>query len=89
MYLRRPVVVTDIGGLREMVEDCVTGRVVPPGDAGALEGAILSLLSNPEAARRMAERAREVVRDRYSVGALADAYERAYAGLLARADRAA
>jgi len=30
MYLRKPVVVTDIGGLREMVDDAVTGRVVPP-----------------------------------------------------------
>ena len=32
----------------------------------------------------MAERAREVVRIRYSIGALADAYERAYAALLER-----
>lgn len=81
MYLRRPVVVTDIGGLREMVEDSVTGRVVPPGDPGALARAILALLDDPAASAAMGAHAREVVRTRYSLAALADAYERVYAGM--------
>ena len=84
MYLRRPVVVTDIGGLREMVEDGVTGLIVPPRDPGALARAILRVLSDEEGARAMGARGREVVRTRYSVSALADAYERAYATLLER-----
>jgi glycosyltransferase involved in cell wall biosynthesis len=85
MYLERPVVVTDIGGLREMVQDGVTGRVVPPGDPGALAAAILALLDDPQGARAMAARAREVVRAKYTVTAMADAYERAYRSLLCAA----
>lgn len=84
MYLRRPVVVTDIGGLREMVEDGVTGMLVPPGNPPALARAILALLGDPASAARMGERAREIVRTRYSIETLADAYERAYTALLAR-----
>jgi glycosyltransferase involved in cell wall biosynthesis len=79
MYLRRPVVVTDIGGLREMVEDGLTGRVVPPADPDALARAILALLDDPSGAAAMGARAREVVRTRYSLAALADAYEKVYA----------
>ncbi len=82
MYLEKPVVVTDIGGLREMVQDGVTGRVVPPGDPGALAAAILALLDDPQGARAMAARAREVVRAKYTVTAMVDAYERAYRSLL-------
>jgi glycosyltransferase involved in cell wall biosynthesis len=87
MYMRRPVVVTDIGGLREMVEDGVTGLVVPPRDPGALARGILRALTDEQGARAMGERGREIVRTRYSVAALADAYERAYATLLGTAKR--
>jgi len=82
MYLRKPVVVTDIGGLREMVDDAVTGRVVPPGDSGALAGAILGLLGDPAGSAAMGARAREIVRTRYSLAALADAYEKVYAEIV-------
>jgi glycosyltransferase involved in cell wall biosynthesis len=84
MYLRKPVVVTDIGGLREMVDDGVTGRVVPPGDPDALARAILALLDDPAGSAAMGDRARETVRTRYSLTALADAYERVYAEVVTR-----
>ena len=85
MYLQRPVVVTDIGGLREIVKDGITGRIVPPDDPDALARAIAGLLADPAGASAMGAAAREVVRTRYSVAAHADAYERAYADLLAAA----
>jgi glycosyltransferase involved in cell wall biosynthesis len=40
----RPIVATDVGGVREIVEDGRTGWVVPPGNAGALADAIDSAL---------------------------------------------
>jgi glycosyltransferase involved in cell wall biosynthesis len=83
MYLQKPVIVTDIGGLREMVEDGATGRVVPPGEPVPLAEAILDMLAGGDAVREMGRRAREVVASRYSLGALADAYERAYGNLIA------
>lgn len=49
----KPVVVTDVGALPEMVEDGVTGLVVPPRDADALAAAIVKLLQDPATRRTM------------------------------------
>jgi glycosyltransferase involved in cell wall biosynthesis len=50
----KPVVVTRVGGLPDVVEDGVTGYVVPPGDADALSGAMLDFFREG-AALRMSE----------------------------------
>jgi len=57
-----PVVSTNVGGLSEAVEDGVTGRLVPPGDAAALADAIAGVLGSADrgaamgrAGRRRAE----------------------------------
>ena len=52
---RRPVVVTNVGSLPEVVDDGVTGYVVPPRDPEALAAAIVSLLKDPAACRRMGD----------------------------------
>lgn len=49
--LGRPAVVTDVGGLAENVKRTGLGRVVPPGDPGALARAMLSVAAGPEPAR--------------------------------------
>jgi glycosyltransferase involved in cell wall biosynthesis len=54
MELGRPVVSTPVGFAPELVEDGVTGRLVPIGDAGALAGAIEAMLADAAAAARMA-----------------------------------
>jgi glycosyltransferase involved in cell wall biosynthesis len=54
-----PVVASDAGGLPEVVEDGVTGRVVPRGDAGALASAIDELLADDELRARMGRAGRE------------------------------
>ena len=52
-----PVVSTRVGGTPEVVEDGVTGLLVPPGDSGAFAEALRRILSNPEEARRMGAQA--------------------------------
>jgi glycosyltransferase involved in cell wall biosynthesis len=57
-----PAIAYDVGGIAEPVRRFEAGRVVPPGDVGALTLAIRELLSDPralEAARAGARRARE------------------------------
>ena len=60
--LERPVVATDIRGCREVVDDGVTGLLVPPMDATTLTSAIERLLEGPELRASMgaAGRARTV-----------------------------
>ncbi len=43
----RPVVATDVGGVREALVDGEAGRLVPPGDPAALAQAIIDLLIGP------------------------------------------
>ena len=46
-------VVTALDGAREIVRDAANGRLVPPGDAGALERALLSTLADGAALQRL------------------------------------
>jgi glycosyltransferase involved in cell wall biosynthesis len=59
-----PVIASRCGGLPEVVEDGVTGFVVPPNDSRALAERIRFLLERPEVARAMGEAGRNrVLRD--------------------------
>lgn len=60
-----PVVATDVGGTGEIVEHGRTGLLVPPGDADALRRVLAELLAHVESRRRLADRGREQVRQRF------------------------
>ena len=53
------MVASRVGGIPEVVGDGETGLLVPPDDAGALAGALNSLLRDPDRAHAMGERGRE------------------------------
>jgi glycosyltransferase involved in cell wall biosynthesis len=53
-----PMILSDVGGFREIVDDYGAGRLVPPGDPSALAAAIGELLSDRAARERLAQRAR-------------------------------
>lgn len=59
MLVGTPVVCSSAGGLTEVVEDGVTGRVVPPGDCSALAAALADGFRNPEKTAAMALAARQ------------------------------
>jgi glycosyltransferase involved in cell wall biosynthesis len=63
----RAVISTSIAGIPELVENGVSGVLVPPANARALADAIRNLLADPERARRMGERGREKVRAEFTL----------------------
>ncbi len=79
-----PVVATMAGGLPEIIEDGVSGRLVPVADPPALAAAIVAMLRNREQARSFATVARERVRARFSVAAMVDGNLAVYRELLSR-----
>jgi glycosyltransferase involved in cell wall biosynthesis len=53
----KAMVLSDVGGFRELVDDHGAGLLVPPGDRQALAGAISRLLADPDERRTLEERA--------------------------------
>jgi len=53
-----PCVVSDVGGLPELVENGVSGVVIPPRDAAAIRDAVRALAADPERRRTMGRAAR-------------------------------
>lgn len=66
MAASRPVVVTDVGGAREAVEDGITGYLVEAGNADAMARRVIELLHNQERARNMGQQGRRVVAEKFS-----------------------
>jgi len=83
MLSGRPVVATAIGGPAEIIEDGVTGRLVPPSDAGALAAGIAAVTSDQTAAATMARRARVLALDRFDIGRTTREVEAVYEKALA------
>ncbi len=78
MAARLPVVATRVGGTREVVEDGVSGLLVPPQDDRALAQAIESVMREPERRRILGEAGRARVEERFSARAMLDRLERLY-----------
>jgi len=57
-----PVVATAVGGVPELIEDGVTGRLAPPGDPVALTAALQEALESPELRRRWSAAGRDSAR---------------------------
>jgi glycosyltransferase involved in cell wall biosynthesis len=66
-----PAVCTDVASMPEVVEDGVTGFVVPPRDPAALRAKILWLRAHPERAREMGRAARRRVLEHFNWPAVA------------------
>ena len=73
-----PLIATSAGGIGAVVEDAVTGRLVPERDPVALADAVTHLLDAPETARRIGERARRTVQERYGWDRVAERFEAVY-----------
>jgi glycosyltransferase involved in cell wall biosynthesis len=84
MLAGKPVVATAAGGVPEILDDGVTGRLVPPGDATAMAAAISELIAQPHAAARMAATARDHALRNYTADSAKQSLRGVLEGVLSR-----
>jgi glycosyltransferase involved in cell wall biosynthesis len=85
MTAARPVVATRVGGVPAIVEDGITGLLVPPEDADALARALRRLLIRPDLARELGQAAARSIGERFGAAAMTQAVEAVYLRCLAAA----
>lgn len=78
-----PVVCTDIAGVREVVQNGITGILVPPRNPFALSKAIMTLLISGDLRRQMGQKARKTVVERYNWESHINQIERVYSEVIA------
>lgn len=79
-----PVIATDVGGNRDLVDDGRTGTILPAADPDAMARAILELALGDGLARDMGRAGRETVERRFSMNAMVTTYQNTYDNLLHR-----
>jgi N-acetyl-alpha-D-glucosaminyl L-malate synthase BshA len=71
-------VATRVGGIPEVIEDNVCGKLCPPGDADALARAAEELIQNRELREKMGKAARQRSREKFSADVIVPQYEALY-----------
>jgi glycosyltransferase involved in cell wall biosynthesis len=80
----RPVVATDVGGVRDVVRHGETGALVPAGNAAATSMEVLRIVRDEALAREWGMAGRRWVRSRFAANRLASDTARLYRELLER-----
>lgn len=78
----KPVIATRVAGVQELVEDGISGFVVPPGDADALARSIKALAADPALRRAMGQAGQAKVRAEFDIDAEAVRLKRLFGGAL-------
>jgi glycosyltransferase involved in cell wall biosynthesis len=82
-----PVIATRVAGIPEVVENGVTGLLVPPADVAALGAALARLVSDQQLRKTLGAAAAAFVRPRFGVDGYLAAVTALYDRLLAEAGR--
>ena len=82
MSMAKPIAATDIEGIQEMLENGITGLLVPPRDPKSLSEAIAGLLNHRDKAFLIGATARKVVEARFRVDVMVQKVEEVYGELL-------
>ena len=77
-----PVIATATGGTPELVEDGISGLLVPPADPTALAGALIQLLGSAELREKMGKAGYNLVDENFRIKNTVDRISALYSGLL-------
>ena len=87
MAMAKPIVASNIPGIREQIIDGKTGILVPTKDSNALATAITNILEDEQTARRIGLEARKTVDEEFSVEKMVAETEKLYFSLLNETDK--
>jgi glycosyltransferase involved in cell wall biosynthesis len=82
MCLGLPVIASNLQGIASLIEDGVSGALVPPADSAALAGAIERMIANPQERERMSAAARKRIEDNFAIEKIASRIIDVYRGLV-------
>jgi len=82
MAMAKPIIASDIPGIREQIEDGKTGLLVPAKDSNALAAAILKILAANRATENIGLAARHIVEEKFSIENMVSETEKLYLYLL-------
>lgn len=74
MSASRPVIGTRVGGIPELIQEGITGLLVPPQSPQTLADAINRLLANPELCQKMGDAGRRYAKTEYSADVMVERY---------------
>ena len=69
-----PAIVTDVGGMAEVVRLAKAGLIVPPADTAEMTEAILRMAASDAEREQFSKNAEEAYYSRFTLQAMADAY---------------
>jgi len=81
MAAKVPVAASCTGGIPEVIEDGVSGKLFKPGDPLALRDAVLTLVEDKGLRDRMTANGYERVREKFSLGRMCGEYNKVYRGI--------
>ncbi len=81
LAMRKPVIASDVGAIREVIIHGQTGILIPPRETQEIADRVVDLFKNPVLRERLGNEGQRLVRDSYSLERMLDRIEELYARL--------
>lgn len=78
MSMGKPCIGSDIGGIKDIIEEGVNGLTVPVGNEKAIADAVIKLLDDRALAQKLGTKAKEVVKERFLLDSMAEKVSHLY-----------
>lgn len=73
-----PILATHVGGIPEMIQENVNGRLVPPKDVNTLSKVCIEMLSNPQQLHKLGDEGRKLVEGKFNIHTQIDQLQNLY-----------